>query len=73
MSIYGTYALICSEIRQYPAFFNKQCASLSLQMTFAVAVNLRAKAFQANQFVEHVKRMHEEKDKGFEEEFKVTT
>ena len=41
-------------------------------MTFAVTVNLRAKAFQANQFVEHVKRMHEEKDKGFEEEFKVT-
>ena len=40
-------------------------------MTFDVTVNLRAKAFQTNQFVEHVKRMHEEKDKGFEEEFKV--
>ena len=40
-------------------------------MTFAVTVHLRAKAFQTNQFVEHVKRMHKEKDKGFEEEFKV--
>ena len=29
-------------------------------MTFAVAVHLRAKAFEANQFAEHVKRMHEE-------------
>ena len=41
-------------------------------MTFAITVNLRAKAFQANQFVQHVKRMHKEKDKGFEDEFKVT-
>ena len=40
-------------------------------MTLAVTVNLRAKAFRTNQFVEHVKRMHEEKNKGFEEEFKV--
>ena len=52
--------------------FPDKCVSCKLQMTFAVAVHLRAKAFQANQFVEHVKRMHEEKDKGFEEEFKVT-
>ena len=38
-------------------------------------MNLRAKAssaFQANQFVEHVKEMHQKRDKGLEEEFKVT-
>ena len=28
-------------------------------------------AFQASAFVEEVKKMHEERDKGFEEEFKV--
>ena len=38
-------------------------------------MNLRAKtdgAFQSNQFVKHVKEMHEKRDKDFEEEFKVT-
>ena len=28
-------------------------------------------ADEANNFVEHVKKMHKERDKGFEEEFKV--
>ena len=28
-------------------------------------------AYEANNFVEHVKKMHIERDRGFEEEFKV--
>ena len=28
-------------------------------------------AYEANSFVEHVKKMHKERDRGFEEEFKV--
>ena len=28
-------------------------------------------AYEANNFVEHVKKMHKERDRGFEEEFKV--
>ena len=28
-------------------------------------------AYEANTFVEHVKKMHKERDRGFEEEFKV--
>ena len=38
-------------------------------------MNLRAKtnsAVQSNQFVKHVKEMHEKRDKGLEEEFKVS-
>ena len=30
-----------------------------------------ARAYEANTFVEHVKKMHKERDRGFEEEFKV--
>ena len=30
-----------------------------------------AHAYEANTFVEHVKKMHKERDRGFEEEFKV--
>ena len=30
------------------------------------------RASQANSFVEHIKKMHKKRDKGFEEEFKVT-
>ena len=30
-----------------------------------------ARAYEANNFVEHVKKMHKERDRGFEEEFKV--
>ena len=30
-----------------------------------------ARAYEANAFVEHVKKMHIERDRGFEEEFKV--
>ena len=44
-------------------------------MNFAVTVNLGAKtdgAFQPTQFVEQVKRMHQKRNKGFEEEFQVT-
>ena len=44
-------------------------------MHFAVTIYLGAEAgcaFQASNFVEQVKEMHEERDKGFEEEFKVT-
>ena len=44
-------------------------------MTFVLTVNLRAKAssaFQSNQFVEHVKEMHQKRNKGFEKEFKET-
>ena len=29
------------------------------------------RAYEANTFVEHVKKMHKERDRGFEEEFKV--
>ena len=31
-----------------------------------------ARAYEANNFVEHVKKMHKERDRGFEEEFKVS-
>ena len=54
---------------------DKQCVSLGFQTTFVATVNLKAKVnsdFQENQFVEHVKRMHRKRDKGFEEEFKVS-
>ena len=42
-------------------------------MNFAVTVALGKdiSALNINQFVEHVKRMHVKRDKGFEEEFKV--
>ena len=42
-------------------------------MNFAVTVapGKDTSALNINQFVEHVKRMHVKRDKGFEEEFKV--
>ena len=74
MVVYFPY---CNNYQEFPC----QCVNIVvlalryITCIFAVTVNLGTEAgcaFQASDFVEKVKAMHEERDKGFEEEFKVT-